>query len=57
MALRNSNILAAFNELLGKAIKTQQGTPLDYGSEFRKLASIEELFINYEEKNRIVNII
>ena len=39
-ALKNSNILAVLDGHLGKAMETQNRTPLDYGSELYDITGI-----------------
>ena len=38
-------------------MEAQKGIPLDYGSEFRDITGIKNLFNHHEEKDRIVYII
>ena len=56
-AVRNSKILAAFKGDLGAAIAAQNDIPVNYGSEFRDIASLEKLFLHHEDKTKIINII
>ena len=55
--LQNSQILSEFNVNLGGAIKAHKGIPLDYGSEFRDIAQIKNLFCHHKYKDIIVDII
>ena len=43
-AQKNSQILAAFNGNLGSGIEAQMGSPIYYGSEFRDITIIKNLF-------------
>ena len=52
-AVRNSKILAAFKA----AIAAQKDSPVNYGSEFRNISSLEKLFLHYEDKTKIISII
>ena len=56
-AQKNSQILAAFKGNLGSAIEAQKVIPLDYGSEFRDINVIKNLFCYHDEKERIFDII
>ena len=56
-ALHNRNSLAPFNGDLGDYMKAHQGIPLDCGSEFRDPTGIAKLFIHYEDKEKIIDII
>ena len=55
--VRNSKILAAFKGYLCVEIAAQKDIPVNYGSKFCDIASLEKLFLNHEEKNNIINII
>ena len=57
VAVHNRNILDSFNGNLGKALETQQGSPLDYGSEFRYPTCIANLLHHHEDKDKIMEII
>ena len=56
-AVRNSKILAAFKGYLGAAIVAQKDSPVNYGSEFSDIASLEKLFFHHEDNPNIINII
>ena len=56
-AQHNRNILAAFDENLGKAVEAQQGITLDYGSEFQDLLGLKNVFRHHEDRYRILDII
>ena len=56
-AVHNSKILAVFNGYLGEDLKSQQGIPLYYGSEFWDPAGIANLFHHHEDRDKIMNII
>ena len=45
-----------FNGNLGVAMEDQKEIPLDYGSEFRDITRIRNLFSHNEDKDRIVEI-
>ena len=47
-ASRNSKILVAFKGDLGAAIAAQKDNLVNYGSEFRDIASLEQIFL-YQE--------
>ena len=55
-AVRKSKILTAFKGNLGAAIAAQKYSPVNYGSEFRDIASLETIFLRHEEKSKIINI-
>ena len=48
--VRNSKIIAAFKGDLGPEIAAQNYIPVNYGSEFRDIASLEKLFLHHEDK-------
>ena len=54
---QNRQILTVFSGNLDYAIEAQKGIPLDYGSEFREITGIKNLFCHHEYKERIVHII
>ena len=56
-AVSNSKILASFNSDLGAAIGAHKEIPVNYGSEFCNIASLEKLFLHHEDKTNIINII
>ena len=55
--VRNKTILAVFKGDLGKTIAAQKDFPVNSRSEFRDIVSIEKLFLYYENKTKIINII
>ena len=42
---------------LGVAIAAQKYSPVNYGSEFRDIASLAKHFLRQEDKTKIINII
>ena len=56
-AVRNIKILAATNGDSGSATAEQNGSPLNYGSEFRDTSYLIKLFYHHEDKINIINII
>ena len=56
-AVRNRKILVAFKGGLGAALTAHKDSPVDYGSEFCNITSLEELFLHHEDKTKIINII
>ena len=55
--VRNSKILAAFKAELGAAIAAQKHSPVNYGSEFRYIASLAKIFFYHSDTTKIINII
>ena len=52
-ASHNSNILYTFNGNLDEDLVSQQGIPLDYGSELREPTGNSNLFHNHEDRDKI----
>ena len=42
---------------LGAAIAAQKDIAVNYGSEFRDIASIAKLFLHHKDKTKIINIL
>ena len=55
-AVSNRKILVAFKGDLGAAIEAQKDIPVNYGSEFRNIASLAKLFFYHKDKTKIINI-
>ena len=55
--VRDSKILAELKGGLGAAVAAQKYIPLNYGSEFHDISSLEKLFLHHEDKTKIINII
>ena len=56
-SVSNSKILASFKGGLGAAIAEQKHSPVNYGSEFRYIASLAKWFLHHDDKTKIINII
>ena len=56
-AVMNSKIIAALKGDIGAAIAAQQDRPVNYGSEFCDIASVEKLFLHHEDTTKTINII
>ena len=57
VAVRNSKILAVFKGGLGAAIAEHKDRSVNYGSEFRDITALENLFLHHEDRTKIINII
>ena len=57
VSLQNNTILDAFNINLGEALESQQGSPLDYGSELWDTTGISKLIHHHEDRDKIIDII
>ena len=52
----SSKIIAAFKGDLGAAVAVKNYNPINYGSEFRNIVSLEKLFLYHKDKTKIINI-
>ena len=53
----NLSVLREHGMNLSKALKAQEGSPLDYGSEFRPIHKLERIFKNHPNWDRIKKIL
>ena len=56
VSVRNSKTIAAFKGDLGAAVAVKNYNPINYGSEFRNIVSLEKLFLYHKDKTKIINI-
>ena len=57
VALRNSKILSVFSGNFGSAVDAQNGSPLNYGSEFHYISKSSKIFNYHKYKSNIISII
>ncbi len=56
-AQKNFILLSKYNFNIKEALQSQRGTPLEYGSEFRKVEVLQELFGMHPNWGRLESIL